>query len=202
MLKNKIIEIVANDLAKYGIKECRMNSVASAYHISKKTLYEYFGNKQNMIRECIIFSINRRMERLIKEEQASTSPLSAILRVNRLSLQQSLQFCPAFYNDIKRITDIETIVCREYIEPLHAIYIRNFEKGSQTGIFISDSNWSHAVTFLDEQVRSMCERTAVDAIQKIDAYTFTVLTYIGGICTDTGREELKNISSKLFYNLT
>lgn len=50
-MKEKILDAVAGLIERYGLKKFTVDEVASELHISKKTLYQYFSGKDEMIRE-------------------------------------------------------------------------------------------------------------------------------------------------------
>ena len=50
-MKDKILDVVARLIERYGLKKFTVDEVAAELHISKKTLYQYFSGKDEMIRE-------------------------------------------------------------------------------------------------------------------------------------------------------
>lgn len=50
-MKDKILDVVARLIERYGLKKFTVDEVASELRISKKTLYQYFSSKDEMIRE-------------------------------------------------------------------------------------------------------------------------------------------------------
>lgn len=50
-MKSKILDAVAQQIERYGLKKFTVAEVATELHISKKTLYQYFSGKDEMIRE-------------------------------------------------------------------------------------------------------------------------------------------------------
>ncbi|MVB12280.1 Bacterial regulatory proteins, tetR family [Caprobacter fermentans] len=50
-MKNKILDAVAQLIEQYGLKKFTVDELAAELHISKKTLYQYFSGKDEMIRE-------------------------------------------------------------------------------------------------------------------------------------------------------
>ena len=50
-MKDKILDAVARLIGRYGLKKFTVDEVAAELRISKKTLYQYFSSKDEMIRE-------------------------------------------------------------------------------------------------------------------------------------------------------
>lgn len=200
MLKIKIIEVAAGNMAKFGIRECRMDLIASSIHVSKKTIYELFGSKQNLLYECVCFWINRFKEQIQQADLGSKSPLVAIVVLNNLALQQALNCSPSFHNDIKNRIELLTLFEQKYVAAINDSYEQQFIRSIQMGLFQKDINIHHTLNFFEQQIQDMYKQTYADALSKIDNYTFNIMTYLSGICTDKGREELAGIAPKQFLS--
>ncbi|MCR5193069.1 MAG: TetR/AcrR family transcriptional regulator [Bacteroidales bacterium] len=51
--RKKIVETSIEMFNKYGCKSVTMDQIASTLHISKRTLYENFDNKETLLLECL-----------------------------------------------------------------------------------------------------------------------------------------------------
>ena len=47
-LKSKIIEYAMNEFRQRGIKAVKMDEISRGLHVSKRTVYEIFGDKEDM----------------------------------------------------------------------------------------------------------------------------------------------------------
>lgn len=50
-MRDKILDAVARLISRYGLKKFTVDEVAAELHISKKTLYQYFSGKDEMIKQ-------------------------------------------------------------------------------------------------------------------------------------------------------
>ena len=62
--KTEYIEIALTLFSKYGCKRVGMDDVAETLGISKKTLYELFENKDNLVQESVTLLLNRTHENM------------------------------------------------------------------------------------------------------------------------------------------
>ena len=53
-LRSKIIETALKAFRAHGIRAVTMDDVATELKISKRTLYEIFGNKEEVLSECVV----------------------------------------------------------------------------------------------------------------------------------------------------
>lgn len=196
MLRGKIIEVVINHLLKFGVKECRMDAIASHLRVSKKTVYDLFGSKQNLLHECIVELINYYKKQIEEAEGKWDSPLHSIIAINDISLRQALGCSPSFYNDIEGDASMSGLFEREYIVFLKESYYRQFARAKEMGLLPPDTNIDHTLDFFEQQMRIMSKENYMNAMRKMENYSFVILTHLSGICTDKGREALLAISTK------
>ena len=50
-MKNRILQVVAENINMYGLKKFNLDIIASKLKISKKTIYKYFSNKDEIVEE-------------------------------------------------------------------------------------------------------------------------------------------------------
>lgn len=50
-MKEKILDIAAQLIARYGLKKFTVDEIAAELKISKKTIYQYFNSKEDIIKE-------------------------------------------------------------------------------------------------------------------------------------------------------
>lgn len=62
--RENIIEHVSQMITSLGVKSVRMDDVASEMGMSKRTLYEMFGDKEELLYESLIFLVDNRCKNL------------------------------------------------------------------------------------------------------------------------------------------
>ncbi len=63
-IQNRIIEEAAEMFLRNGYRKVRTDDIASNIGISKRTLYEYFSSKQELLHSVILYLQNRKISRL------------------------------------------------------------------------------------------------------------------------------------------
>ena len=51
--KDRIIAESTDLFVRYGVKSVRMDDIASRLGVSKRTIYELFGDRESLIRTCV-----------------------------------------------------------------------------------------------------------------------------------------------------
>jgi len=101
--KNTIINKASVLFLKYGIKVISMDNIADKCGVSKKTIYHYFLNKEDLINEIISFKIK---EIELKIKNCSINSSNAIIELNCFfnCLKPFINaISPSYYNDLKKI---------------------------------------------------------------------------------------------------
>lgn len=113
--REKVIEHVSTMIKSLGVKSVRMDDVANDLGMSKRTLYEMFGDKEELLYESLCFLIDERSRNLTQLAQSYDSMLEILLMSvrelctsgvsNELECRLSInlkKFYPSIYERIQR----------------------------------------------------------------------------------------------------
>ncbi len=64
-----------------GVKAVRMDDVARSLGMSKRTLYELFGDKESLLERCLLYHLEEERRRLTAIGMSADNVLEALLRV-------------------------------------------------------------------------------------------------------------------------
>ena len=77
--RERVIEHVSNVIVTLGIKSVRMDDVANELGMSKRTLYEMFGDKEELLYEGIVRYMDNRYEELSMRAKQFNNMLEILL---------------------------------------------------------------------------------------------------------------------------
>lgn len=77
--KDYIIERAAQMFVSQGIKSVRMDDIAQSLGVSKRTLYELFGDKEELLYLCLSWYLNVQHEEIVKVCAKADNNLEAVL---------------------------------------------------------------------------------------------------------------------------
>lgn len=200
-MKNERERIIANSRMLFLEKGCRavtMDDVASASGISKRTLYEVFRDKSELLVECIL-QIHGEYERKLEEmEGASSNTMDFFLstvdywRSSRFFMEKQFEFImelkkyyyPVFEQVGRMVTDCNARMVRNLVV-----------KGREDGCILDE--YMDSDTFVDMLVgalrvsASLLTEKRMGLSPKYDPYDMVVFT-IRGISTKKGIEIIDN----------
>ena len=137
--KDKIIAGCLNLFFKYGIKSISVDDISHHLGISKKTFYQYFDNKNDVIEIISKDFINQNLSANRDIIDADTDVVEKILKIYKRLLEQFHTCNPRFIYDIKKYhADIYELF-EEFREKELKYLIRDLLKqGKKDEIFRAD----------------------------------------------------------------
>lgn len=136
MIKDKVFEISITD----GLKKLTMSKIASSLKISKKTIYEHFESKEELVYEILDDYIYDNYKTLDKELEGSNNIIEQLKIASFLFLPSPFDFYK------KNIEEIQLNYPQKYSELQKLIkyktdkIIEIYMKGVNLGIFESNIN--------------------------------------------------------------
>ncbi len=201
MKREHILRTATDLFTRYGIKGISMDMISGSLHISKKTLYDYFSDKNELVRECMKSQTVSYKERVVRAEAEAESLLDAVFMLNMELYRQSVKWSPAFFRDMEQYPEAVGVY-EEYVSWVREKYVQLLTKGTDEGLFRSNTDQNVIINFFREQLKNAGEKQYSDDMEQPDIYAMTILTFLSGIATDKGRREIDSYIPKQFrsYN--
>ena len=190
--KNKaIVEKVSAMYLEYGIRGVTMDDIAHKLSISKKTLYEYFSDKKELVSAVLE---NARVEWDTRFESIDCSNISAIdelIHFYEIQVKMIKSNKPAFIYDLKKYYP-------EMFNRFHSIkqnmilnrFENNIIKGKKEGLYREDINVGiiAKLNLMRFEGITNSEFFSIDDLLSPDLFTEIFKYHIYGIVNEKGRE--------------
>ena len=138
-LKDKIMATAIKAFLSNGIKAVKMDDIASSLSISKRTLYEIYGDKESLLFACIKQRHQERQE-YMKTFSEQHNVIEIVLEVYRRKVEEMKAVNYFFYQDIRLYPKVMA-----YVESVHANTRNEFfsfiQRGVREGYFRKDVNY-------------------------------------------------------------
>lgn len=184
--RKRVIEAAGKMFAEQGIRKVRMDDVASALTMSKRTLYEMFRDKEELLLECIKVNQQKKLEYANEVAVTSENVLEIVVRIYQQGMDEMKSFNGSFFTDIKRYPKVcEWLNLRR--EENKGKTKAFFLAGVEQGIFRKDLNYDIFQYLMGLSMNGYF--TNVDSMKwTITEVLDTVLRmHIRGICTEKGQ---------------
>lgn len=140
-MKNKIMQRAAASFMKYGFRSVSMDDIARELGISKKTLYQYFENKEDLILQTVNAHIEEEKchgEEIIKIAQ---NALQAFLLMVKQDIKEFREISPSAIYDLKKYYSEAWNVIQD-LQRGHGVQmiLDNLKRGIAEGLYRTDFN--------------------------------------------------------------
>ena len=136
-----ILDHVSRLYHKYGIKSITMDDVARNLGISKKTLYEYFRDKKDLVSHVLESEINQRCLIFNALEHRKLNAIEELFEIYSLIKNQIQEYNPSMDYDIRKYypelySHIRSVRRKMMFENSH----NNMIKGRKEGLYRKNLN--------------------------------------------------------------
>lgn len=123
----------------HGAKSLTMDEIAREFSMSKKTLYQHYKNKEELIGEVLDFILNEIVEKLSLEQIVDVNPISNMFCRQKDMEEFSNSNRSLFIRQLQKY--YPTVFENHLVEmdkKLSVIIINNIEKGRELGLYRKD----------------------------------------------------------------
>lgn len=198
MLKERITSKALDLFAQYGIKSVSMDDIAKAAGISKRTLYESFEDKENLLIDGIDFNSNHLGKLLTQLEKEPFNALEVILLLYEEMMKEPRWYDQKFYDDLnkfpkalQKLESDKAKFCKRYMDL--------FARGVKEGVFQDGINFEIMALLVKEQTKMLRPSNIFNKHSIAEVYNTILFTFLKGISTDKGRVILDRFSLKQTY---
>ena len=197
--RERIIDAAAELFKTYGIRSVTMDSIASELGMSKRTIYEVFADKDELLIGVLNSMAVRQKEivkKVLKESENAIVAIFRLLEINRDHFQNTN---PAFMADIKKF-HIEVLIKKadKCEMPDYRSNQEVIESGVKQKLFRKDINPDLVNRCLHVIFMSVMnqELFPFDLFSRREVMKAGVLNYLRGISTDEGIELINKLEKK------
>lgn len=188
-MKERILEETERLFWKYGVRSVTMEEIAKQLGISKKTIYQHFADKEQILYEVLQDKMGKHQSEMACAVIETTNPVEEIMNVLNMMQKNADQISPNLLIDIKRYYPQAFLLFRKYKEE-HVMrsILENIQKGIDQGLYRSDINPDILARLRVEQI----ELAFDNDIFPTDQYTMHDVQhelmhhFIRGMLTDKG----------------
>lgn len=187
-LKERIIDHTTTMFARNGVKSVRMDDIATDMGISKRTIYETFGDKENLIMECL----RHFHEKIKKNNQEITTKATNIIEEYLMMLEVWDKQLDATYNmmgDIKKFyPKIYDKYNKEHSIQAAALIRKKLQAGIDQGYLLSDININLSISIVGYSIYGIINKDTIvpHNVSERDAFKYVISYFIRGIATLKG----------------
>lgn len=143
-MEEKKAEIIKRTLDLFsirGIKSLNMGDISTLQHISKKTLYNYFKDKNDLVCSCMSFELERTSKEIELITQKGLNAIDVSYEMSQFVINQLTNMNPTLFIELEAFHPEALKLFEDHQQDCIGKTIReNIEKGLKEGLYRADLN--------------------------------------------------------------
>ena len=184
-LRLKILATVMNDFRQRGIRAVKMDDVATELGISKRTLYEIFDKKEDLLYETLKYYHVERRKMIQVKIQHCANVMEIILAVYRIKVEEFQKTNPNFYVDLVKYPQVLRFLNQEKLSN-RAKFQQFIERGINEGFFRSDVNYELTTHLFDVLSNYVMQNQLYRQYTMEEIFKNLIFVTLRGMCTERG----------------
>lgn len=196
MRKEKIIRRAAEMITELGVKSLRVDDLAHDLGVSKRTIYEMFGDKAELLYHSIKYALQKEAQEVQIKALASQTGIPALFEIFDAMMERSVtrkrimenlaKFYPELYERIMTENrDYGLAMLREKLNSLVA-----------DGLISERVNIDLSITMFYYTSMGLMRRQGrlvlPNGVTELDAFRYTIVNFFRGIATLKGVGQIDN----------
>ncbi len=190
-----IIEKTGELFKKYGIKSVSMDDIAQQLSISKKTLYQYFKDKADLVVKVVQFHNCDTDQKFIDINNSNLNAIDSLIEVSKHLIEIMKEINPPILYDLRKYYPELT---RELIESRKEHVFSNIKtnllKGIDEGLYREDLNPDIITSLYVKRMDDIFleEDTALISFPQHEVFSQLFIYHIRGIVSNKGLKYFEN----------
>ena len=188
-LKTRVLQEATRQFHNKGIRAVKMDDIAVALTISKRTLYEIFGNKEDLAL-AVVERYHREMDIRVGEfAKANPSVIDILVYFFKMKVESTHDINPLFFEDMGKYPKLVS-----YFKSLHEKRNKQavdfLKTGVEQGFFRKDIDYNLVVMMGDAIREYFYDKHGIGPFDHKEVFTTVATVLFRGICTQKGLDTL------------
>ncbi len=195
-LKERILEMAISAFIEHGIRAVKMDDIAQNLGISKRTLYEIYGDKEELLFQCIKKYDEDNKARLTEYAAQGHNVIDIVLEAYQMKVDQAHKVNPIFYEDIMKYPKVEQYI-KDSHDSTHDKFMNFMHQGVRDGYFRKEVNYDLIIHLMDAMGGYIMRNKLLRRYPINELYSNFFLVTLRGLCTDRGVKTLDGALSRI-----
>ena len=195
LLRERILERAMQDFANHGIRSVRMDDIAKSLGVSKRTVYEIFGDKEAMLFEGLkIYEERKRTYLQHYAEENGHHSIDIILEAYRMKVEEVRAVNPSFYTDLMKYPKLEGYMKQRQAQARDG-YLKFMQRGVEEGYLRPDINYEMIPLMFEAIGQYVLSNQLLQKYSVEELFSNYFLIALRGLCTSKGLEIIDEVMS-------
>lgn len=194
---NRLLDAIFPIILKNGMKATTMDKVAACLSMSKRTLYEIFDSKEEMLKQVIRYSHKKHIENLCRIFKEADTVMEAFYLTLKTHQSVMGQASAAFYQDMDSSYARLRPVYDNQSDTWQRNMLKAIDDGIKQGVFRSDVNYPILLRMFRIQMESLkrMEEFLPQDVTLNEAFDTISISFLRSIASQEGAKILERIKN-------
>ena len=190
-LKGRILKAAMKAFAEQGVKAVRMDDVAQSLSISKRTLYEIYKDKEELLYQGVAQFDQEAKQSMSAFIEQAPSVMDIILEAYQRRVVRTGSVNPLFYEDIQKYPKVVDYLNKER-EHTYASFIELLRRGVNEGYFRTDIDYELVAQMFNAINTFVMTQHLLSRYSIQEVFTNMLLVPLRGFCTEKGLQVIES----------
>ena len=192
-LKSRIIDYAMGEFYKRGVRAVKMDEISQGLHVSKRTVYEIFGDKEELLLAGLkIKSLEMREKLETYSCNVAHNVVDIIGYFYKLQMEVNSMVGVAFYEEIHRMPRVIEFFKQEHDREF-ADRVKFLKAGVEERLFRQDIDYSLTMELLSASMSEIMRNQIYKKYSMQQIFDNFFLVIIRGFCTERGAALLNKV---------
>lgn len=185
-----------NMFREKGIRAVRMDDISDALHISKRTLYETYDNKKELLSDVMKILSEEKRSKIREIAKNCDNVMDILINFFRVQAEGYANTNPLFFEDMKRYPELLDAMHEQH--KLHqSEALMFYKKGVEEGYFIPQVNYELFGIVGHKITRDVYANKEFSKFGIFEIFNTVIYVLLRGVCTTKGIERLDSFVEEL-----
>ncbi len=200
--QEKILKTSLELFFKFGIKRVTMDDIAKELGMSKKTIYQYYKEKDDIVNQLCEIEMSKNQKKFDEVFSQSKDPIHEIMLISANMKEMMQHINPIFFLDLQKFHPKAFIQFQVFKENCaFKDILRNIKKGKEEGYYKADIDEEFAARYRLAQIDMLMfgGYFSFDKLSFSKSHELVLDMFVYGICTLKGHRlinEYKKITEQ------
>lgn len=198
-LKEELLANISDLFLRFGLRSTSMDDIASHLKISKKTLYQQFANKDDVVEQVMLYRRKERIKSTNTKELEGLNPIEVVSRIRDFMVSDLGSRLPANYFDMKKYHPaVYQRIGEKDEESTKVFLVALLEDGIKKEYFRNDIDKELQLYLLSKQLHFLREPDIVSQLSyPLSMVLSTIfINFIYAIATEKGIKEFERLKKE------
>ncbi len=196
-LRSKILKTASEQFRTKGIKAVKMDDIAGILSISKRTMYEIYENKEQLLMETVKEDHQKFEDQMqVYVAGGKRNVIDTILAFYRLKMNALSKVTPLYYTELQRYPEII-----QWMEQKHQQHEHKeqsfFQQGIEEGYFRPDADYELLCNVSAGMMTYIMENQLYKHYDLKEIFRNVSMLFLRGLCTQKGICEFDGQMAKM-----